>query len=429
MAEKRAAADQAQGVDRRDFLSLTLAATAGAAAGMAVSTAVSAAAGAAAPRATPGATPATANTGRDLLIINALGGLENPNIELAKSGGSQGAAKRQAVQGFDPTEIDGRALSDAAASGLNAINITLGYVSGDMDPFEYTIAEIGLWDSLMRTHSDRLLRIYDAADLLRAHAEHKIGVIYGFQNAAMVGTQPARVDIFANLGVRVIQLTYNPANALGDGSMAPENRGLTALGHAVVERLNANRVMVDLSHSGQQTCLDAARTSKQPLSINHPGCRALNDVPRNKTDEELRLVATRGGFVGIYFMPFLAASGHAKADDVVAHIDHAVNVCGEDHVGIGTDGTVTAIDDLEAYKSHLAAEIAARRAAGISAKGAAPDTLPFAVDLRGVGQFRELADRLQRRGYTSGRIEKILGRNFLRYAQDVWAVPHAPVDS
>ena len=85
-------------------------------------------------------------------------------------------------------------------------------------------------------------------------------------------------------------------------------------------------------------------------------------MPRNKTDEELRLVATRGGFVGIYFMPFLNPTRHATADDVVAHIEHAVDVCGEDHVGIGTDGPVTAIDDLEAYKTHLAA--GARRADG-----------------------------------------------------------------
>ena len=222
----------------------------------------------------------------------------------------------------------------------------------------------------------------------------------------MLGTKPERVDLFADLGVRVIQLTYNPANQLGDGSMAPGNRGLTPLGHEVVERLNANRVMVDLSHSGQKTCLDAARASRQPISINHTGCRALNDVPRNKTDEELRLVATRGGFVGIYFMPFLNPTSHATADDVVAHIEHAVDVCGEDHVGIGTDGPVTAIDDLEAYKTHLAAEIAARRAAGISATGERPDSFPFVVNLRGVQQFRELADRLQQRGYTTGRIEK-----------------------
>jgi membrane dipeptidase len=405
MDDKRATGDRRQGLDRREFVALTLGV---AAAGMATASA-----------AAPGAW-------NDAVIINALGDLEDPN---PPAGAKDPPGQTQAVQGVQPLSLNERAINDAFASGLNAINITLGYVSGNMEPFEYTISEIGQWDALLRANSSRFLKVYTASDILLARGEHKIGVIYGFQNAAMVGTNPDRVDIFANLGVRVIQLTYNPANALGDGSMAPENRGLTPFGHTVVERLNANRIMVDLSHSGQKTCLDAARASKQPISINHTGCRALNDVPRNKTDEELRLVATKGGFVGIYFMPFLNPSSHATADDVVAHIEHAVNVCGEDHVGIGTDGPVTAIDDLEAYKSHLAAEIAARRAAGISARGERPDAFPFVVDLRGVGQFRELADRLQRRGYSTGRVEKILGRNFLHYAQDVWGVARAPVDS
>jgi membrane dipeptidase len=408
-------------VDRRDFVALTLGVVPRRAPGASrdsLRCAPVAAAGggarAGAARA-GGATRATPDW-RDALIINALGDLDDPNPPT----GGAGSAQRPAVQGTEALVLNKRAIGDALASGLTAINVTLGYVAGDMEPFEYTVAEIGAWDARLRANAERLLKVYGAADILRARSEHKIGIIYGFQNAAMVGNSPARIDMFANLGVRVIQLTYNPANQLGDGSMAPENRGLTPLGHQIVERLNANRVMVDLSHSGEKTCLDAARTSKQPISINHTGCRALNDVPRNKTDEELRLVATRGGFVGIYFMPFLSVSGHAKADDVVAHIEHAVNVCGEDHVGIGTDGTVTPIDDLEAYKAHLATEIAARRAAGISAKGERPDTFPFVVDLRGVGQFRELADRLERRGYTTGRIEKILGRNFLSYAQQIW---------
>jgi membrane dipeptidase len=202
--------------------------------------------------------------------------------------------------------------------------------------------------------------------------------------------------------------------------MVAENHGLTPFGRQVVERLNADRVMVDLSHSGERTCLDAARLSRQPISINHTGCRALADLPRNKTDEELRLVASRGGFVGIYFMPFLNLSGHASAADVVAHIDHAVNVCGEDHVGIGTDGSVTTIDDLAGYRATLAKEVAARAAAGIAAKGERADTLPFVIDLRGPEQFRELARRLAQRGYSTGRIEKILGLNFLRFAAEVW---------
>jgi membrane dipeptidase len=395
-------------IDRRDFISLA----AGAVAMPAALATQPSMPGRGAPR------PAAAAAWSDAIIVNALGGLENPNPNSAGPGDS--AAQNQPVQGFEALSLDERTVYEAHASGLTAVNVTLGYVAGNMDPFEYTVAEIGQWEALLRANPKDLLKVYTAADILRAKAEGRIGVIYGFQNAAMVGTRPERVDLFSDLGVRVIQLTYNPANALGDGSMAPENRGLTALGHAVVERLNANRLMVDLSHSGERTCLDAARSSKQPISINHTGCRALNDVPRNKTDEELRLVSTNGGFVGIYFMPFLTASGHATAEDVVAHIDHAVNVCGEDHVGIGTDGSVTSIDDLEAYKSHLAKEIAARRAAGISAVGERPDTFPFVVDLRGVNQFRELAGRLQKRGYTTGRIEKILGRNFLRFANDVW---------
>src|SRR6201992_4121017 len=116
-------------------------------------------------------------------------------------------------------------------------------------------------------------------------------------------------------------------------------------------RISATRCMAAQSHSGRQICLDAARASSRPISINHTGCRALTDLPRNKTDEELRLAGHQGRVVGIYFMPFLNLSGHATAADVVAHIEHALNVCGEDHVGIGTDGGTTQIGDLEAYKS------------------------------------------------------------------------------
>src|ERR1044072_8644957 len=103
-----------------------------------------------------------------------------------------------------------------------------------------------------------------------------------------MGEDAGRVESSSDLGVRVVQLTYNPANTLGDGSMAPQNRGLTPFGREVVDRLNAARLMVDLSHSGEGPCLDAPRASKAPISINHTGCRALVDLPRNKTDAELR---------------------------------------------------------------------------------------------------------------------------------------------
>jgi membrane dipeptidase len=355
---------------------------------------------------------AASRAGRGPLVVNALGDLENPNLALARPYGADADS---------PTaDFDVRTIADARAAGLTAVNVTLGYVFGPEDPYEATIRDIGAWDQLLRVHPHDLIKVDRAADLLRAHDEGRIGLIYGFQNAVQVGDRPERIDTFADLGVRVIQLTYNPPNTLGDGSMAPQNRGLTPLGRRVVERLNANRVMVDLSHSGERTCLDAIAASKRPISINHTGCRALCDLPRNKTDAELRGVAEKGGFVGIYFMPYLNASGHARAEDVVAHIEHAVKVCGEDHVGIGTDGTVTPIDSLDAYRSHLEAEIKDRASKGVGATGERADTYPFVVDLRGVDQFRKLARLLRARGHGEARVEKILGRNFLAYAREVW---------
>ena len=340
----------------------------------------------------------------DMIVVNALGGLGDPN---------------HAGDSLVP-DVSPRVLAEAHASGLTAVNVTLGYVAGPDEPYEYSVNDIAETDALVRQYSGDLMKVYTAADIRRAKAEGKIGLIYGFQNGAMMGDKPERVDTFANLGVRVFQLTYNPANQLGDGSMAPENRGITALGREVIARCNANHVMVDLSHSGEQTCLEAARASAQPVSINHTGCRALTDLPRNKTDEELRLVAERGGFVGIYFMPFLNPTGHATAADVVAHLEHAVNICGEDQVGIGTDGSVTQIDDLAAYEAVLAKEIAERRAAGISAAGERPDTYPFVVDLRGPDQFHKLQRLLAAKGWNEARIEKIMGLNFMRYAETVW---------
>ncbi|MFC5908831.1 dipeptidase [Streptacidiphilus monticola] len=346
------------------------------------------------------------------LVVNALGALENPNAASADHAALQQDAGQLAV--------DARALADARASGLTAVNITLGYVMGDEPPYAYTLEEIRAWDAILARHPRDLLPVRTAADIRRAHAERRIGVIYGFQNAVAVGEDLGRVREFAELGVRVVQLTYNQANHIGDGSMAPENRGLTPFGRELVHALNEQRLMVDLSHSGERTCLEAASWSLAPVSVNHTGCRAVADLPRNKTDEELRLVADRGGFVGIYFMPFLTLSGHARATDVVEHLVHAVDVCGEDHVGIGTDGPVTAIDDLDAYREQLAAQVAARAAAGVGAAGERADTLPFVEDLRGVDQFRTLARLLESRGWSDTRISKILGGNFLAYAERVW---------
>jgi membrane dipeptidase len=385
-------------IDRRQFVRIG----AGSALGLA---ALRAGAGTGRADATDRADGASNERASAPFIIDVLGGFANPN--LGKSDISTSA-------------VDGRGLGDARASGLTAVNQTIGYVSGTMDPFEYSVAEIAAWDRLIRSRDAELLKVLTAADIRRAHDTGRIGVILGFQNSAMMGSDARRVEVFANLGVRVIQLTYNVRNQLGDGAMASENLGLTPFGREVVRQLNEQRVMVDLSHSGEQTCLDATAASEAPIIISHTGCRAVADLPRNKSDRELRAVAEKGGLVGIYFMPFLATGRQPTADDLLAHIDHAVDVCGEDHVCIGTDGTVSQIDDMSSYLERLKVEVAERKAAGIGAAGERADIVPFLPDLQGPEKFHRLGSLLSGRGYPESRVEKILGLNFLRFAEAIW---------
>jgi membrane dipeptidase len=338
---------------------------------------------------------------RSMIVVNGLGGLDEgyapppPGPHVLASPG---------------------ALAAAHASGMTAINMTVA--SGN--DFESAIESIGTFDDFIRAHPHDLLKVFTIADIQRAKAEKKVGIIYGFQNAAMVGDKAARVDTFANLGVRCIQLTYNPLNQLGGGSMAPGDPGLTPFGREVVERLNARRVMVDLSHSGHQLCVDAARASSAPVSINHAGCKAIVDVPRNKTDEELKLVADKGGYVGIYFMMFVAQGRMSTVDDVVTHIEHAIDVCGEDHVGIGSDYGIVDLGDMQGVRDFWANFVKDRVAKNIAAAGEDPNLLPFSQGLVGPEQFRNLYRALSKRRFRTATIEKVMGQNYLRFAKEIW---------
>ena len=344
---------------------------------------------------------------RGRTVINTCGGFELPG-DL-----THGAAGQSDAPILDPGKI-----RDALASDMVAVNQTLGYVFGDDEPFEQTVREIGVWDDLIR-RSPQLIKVYGAQDIERAGREQRLGILFGFQNAVMLGDRIDRVDLFADLGVRMVQLTYNDENRLGRGALVPGTSGLTSFGREVVAKLNARRVIVDLSHSAEQVCLDAARASTQPIAISHTGCRALADHPRNVSDEAMRLVASNGGYVGIFFMPYLSPGRNPSAHDLVEHVEHAIKVCGEDHVGIGTDGGTSPID-VKAFQIENAKDYARRTAAGIAAPGESPDLLPFIPELSGPNQFRTLATLLAARGHSSSRIDKILSGNFLRFARDVW---------
>jgi membrane dipeptidase len=174
----------------------------------------------------------------------------------------------------------------------------------------------------------------------RAKTEGKLGIVFTFQGTEPLGEDIERIAASGQQGVRVIQLTHNRRNLVGDGCMESGNAGLSNFGHQVVEQLNTQKIVVDLAHGSARTMSEGIAASKAPVLISHTGCRALADLPRNTDDATLRSLAKRGGVAGIIFWPYLRKDTQPMAIDVVRHIEHAVNVCGEDHVGIGTDAGI-----------------------------------------------------------------------------------------
>ena len=300
-------------------------------------------------------------------------------------------------------------------SGLIAVKATLGGATGD---FAMAVADIASADQLIEKKPDLFLNVRTSADFVRARNEKKLGVIYSFESASMLEDKIERVETFRGLGVRVMQLSYNRRTPLGVGCLDGETDGLTDLGRQAIAKMNELGVALDLSHSNTQTTADGIATSTKPPLITHAGCRAVYQHPRNKEDRELKALADKGGVIGIYMLPYLTASPkQPMLDDYLQHLEHALKVCGEDHVGVGSDVPFFRVDDAELAEMKQAAE--KRKADGIAAPG--EDRPTYIPDLNMPREMELVADALLKRGHKTAAIEKILGANFRRVFGEIWS--------
>jgi membrane dipeptidase len=300
-------------------------------------------------------------------------------------------------------------------SGVMAVKATLGGAIGD---FAMAVADIAAADLLIEKKPDLFLQIRTAADFDRARNEKKLGVIYSFESANMLEDKIDRVEIFRGLGVRVMQLTYNRRTPLGVGCLDGETDGLTDLGRQAITKMNELGVALDLSHSNTKTTADGIAASTKPPLITHAGCRAVYQHPRNKEDRELKALADKGGVIGVYMLPYLTASPkQPMLDDYLQHLEHALKVCGEDHVGIGSDVPFFPVDDQGLAEMKQAAE--KRKADGIAAPG--EDRPTYIPDLNTTRKMELIADALLKRGHKAVAVEKILGANFRRVFGEIWS--------
>ena len=338
-----------------------------------------------------------------------------------------GAIIVDGLGGFgDPGAADGvsrytdKGWADTVATGVTVVRDTVMPVGNVTDPWGDYQRDMADKRAIFGANPDRLLHVRSGADILKAKREKKFGVIIGTQDTAMVGPELDRLAQMKKDGVMSVQLTYNNGNLAGDGSLEPRNGGLTKLGKATIERIEAEKLLLDLAHGGARTMAEAAAYAKRPLVISHTGSRALVDHPRNTADDTIKAVADKGGVVGVYFMPYLAVNQHPTGAELIAHVEHIANVAGEDHVGIGTDNGVLPIILDADTRAKLDENQRMRIRTGIAAPGEAVGVYPFMDDYNSVDRYRRFARDLARRGWSEARLEKLMGGNFLRVYREAW---------
>ena len=315
------------------------------------------------------------------------------------------------INGLDISNFTPDYIVKLRASGITASNATVTALHDCRDTMDL-MAE---WLERFSTDNN-ILPVLATADIHRAKEEGKAGIILGFQNATPIDDNADLLRVYHRLGVRIIQLTYMTRNLLGDGCLEISGCGLSSFGEDVVREMNRLGILVDCSHVGLRTTLDACAVTSKPIALTHANPKAVHDHPRNKEDEELKAVAATGGVIGVNAFPSFVGAGSPTIEDVLNHLDYMVDIVGIDHVGVGADFIHgQPIEFFMTKKGDL----------GIGRKfppGVTPPSWPwvFPKGIESCTEFPNIALGMAQRGYSEDDITKVMGLNFMRLFGETW---------
>jgi membrane dipeptidase len=301
-------------------------------------------------------------------------------------------------------------------SGVNAVKWSLGGINSD---FAATVTEIALVQKLIELHPRYFTQVRRASDLARAKRARQLGLILSFESTDMLGDKLESFTVFRNLGVLVMQLSYNRKSPFAAGVMEPEAGGLTPLGREAVAEMERLGIAIDLSHANAATTNDVLAVCAKPPIMTHTGAAVVHAHPRTKSDAQLRALAAKGGVVGIFDLPYLTASPRQPTvTDYMQHLEHVLGVCGEDHVGIGSDVGIEPFDTSAKGIAQFHEEEQERQKAGLAAPE--EDRPTYVEGMNTPLRLEIIADQLLKRGYSAKATEKVLGGNFARVFAEVW---------
>ncbi|MFX0017297.1 MAG: dipeptidase [Candidatus Hermodarchaeota archaeon] len=294
-------------------------------------------------------------------------------------------------------------------SGVNCVSWTLGPIHEKPYSLDGVRHNLAYMTYMLENRRDAFLKILKVEDMRIAKQEGKIGIILNLQDLGFIGTNLELLEYFYLMGFRVMQLTYNSKNTIGTGCTARRDKGLTEFGINVIEKVNKLKAIIDVSHCGPQTSMDAALASKSPIIASHTIAEKVFKHDRAKSDEILKAIAEKGGYIGVLTVPgFLTSDSKATISNWLDHIDYIINLVGIDHVGIGTDY----------YGYSLPDNLAAKIGEFIDMLGFRPEHkanfLDKMVDFENYDMFPNLISGLISRGYSDVEIGRIAGDNFIQ---------------
>ncbi|MDR7521733.1 MAG: membrane dipeptidase [Armatimonadota bacterium] len=315
-------------------------------------------------------------------------------------------------------------IQEALQGGLTAANVTVAHFPHNS---VRAIDRIAHYASIVRQRRDLMRVVQTTREIEAAKRDGVIGVVWGFQDTTPFDNRLELIDVFADLGVRIVQLTYNTQNFVGCGCCEVWDAPLTGFGREILRRLEDLRIAVDLSHCGDQTTEDTLRRARRPVLITHAGARAVCPAyGRNKTDDQIRMLAGCGGVIGVVFAPFLVKRDPqthqvlpSTIDDVIRHIEHIGNLVGLDHVGIASDLCAAWLDQRRTPpESSMRWWREARP--DVFGRGPIEEYDPYPEGLQRHSHLPNLTRRLIERGFSDGEVRGILGGNFIRVLRDIW---------
>ncbi len=312
------------------------------------------------------------------------------------------------IDGLQINDWSRSVIDEVRSGGVDVVHATVGV----WEDLAGAMTRVAAFRRLCRNNADKIREVRSTAEMRAAADDGVLGLLMGFQNSSMIGDDPEMVQMFADVGVRVVQLTYNIANHAGSSCWEPVDGGLTRLGYRLVKACNEAGVLIDISHVGDRTGLDAVHASSHPIAVTHGNPRWFCDSPRNKPDEVIEAVCERGGVIGCTLYPLFIGGAGVSRNDYCSMLARLADQVGVEHVAIGTDAVLGWSDDALGW-------MRGGRWDPPTSSESAPNFPPWPSWFDGPKDFASLAEGLEEVGFSLVERDAVLGNNWLRLFESV----------